>query len=138
MPDQLALELMPNMTELARLNTAIDAFGQGHHWSPKTLFQVKLALEEAVMNILSYGFDGQQSQLIWLKVVQKGQLLSIALTDNGVPFDPLERQPPDLDSNLEDRMVGGLGVYLIRQMMDNVSYQRQDGCNKLCMMKTVV
>lgn len=138
MPDQLALELMPNITELARLNTAIDAFGQGHHWSPKTLFQVKLALEEAVTNILSYGFDGQQTQLIWLKVVQEGRLLSIVLTDNGTPFDPLERPPPDLDSNLEDRMVGGLGVYLIRQMMDNVSYQRQDGCNKLCMMKNVV
>lgn len=138
MPDQLALELMPNITELARLNTAIDAFGQGHDWSPKTLFQVKLALEEAVTNILSYGFDGQQTQLIWLKVVQEGRLLSIVLTDNGTPFDPLERPPPDLDSNLEDRMVGGLGVYLIRQMMDNVSYQRQDGCNKLCMMKNVV
>lgn len=138
MPDQLALELMPNITELARLNTAIDAFGQGHHWSPKTLFQVKLALEEAVTNILSYGFDGQQTQLIWLKVVQEGRLLSIVLTDNGTPFNPLERPPPDLDSNLEDRMVGGLGVYLIRQMMDNVSYQRQDGCNKLCMMKNVV
>lgn len=138
MPDQLALELMPNMTELARLNTAIDAFGQGHHWSPKTLFQVKLALEEAVTNILSYGFDGQQTQLIWLKVVQEGRLLSIALTDNGIPFDPLERPPPDLDSNLEDRMVGGLGVYLIRQMMDDVSYQRQDGWNRLCMLKTVV
>lgn len=138
MPDQLALELMPNITELARLNTAIDAFGQGHHWSPKTLFQVKLALEEAVTNILSYGYDGQKTQLIWLKVVQEGRLLSIVLTDNGTPFDPLERPPPDLDSNLEDRMVGGLGVYLIRQMMDNVSYQRQDGCNKLCMMKNVV
>ena len=138
MPDQLALELMPNITELARLNTAIDAFGQGHHWSPQTLFQVKLALEEAVTNILSYGYDGQKTQLIWLKVVQEGRLLSIVLTDNGTPFDPLERPPPDLDSNLEDRMVGGLGVYLIRQMMDNVSYQRQDGCNKLCMMKNVV
>lgn len=138
MPDQLALELMPNISELARLGTAIDAFGQGHHWSPKTLFQVKLALEEAVTNILSYGFDDQQTQLIWLKVVQEGRLLSIVLTDNGTPFDPLERPPPDLDSNLEDRMVGGLGVYLIRQMMDNVSYQRQDGCNKLCMMKNVV
>ena len=137
MSDQLVLDLKPNMTEVERIHDAIDAFGHDHQWSPKSLYQVKLALEEAVVNILSYGFAGQPSQRILLTLSQQDQLLSVEICDNGLAFDPLQRAAPDLDSSLEDRAVGGLGVHLIRQMMDLVCYQRSDGWNRLQMSKSL-
>ena len=137
MPNQLALELMADMAELERLNDAIDGFGEANHWSPKSLFQVKLALEELVVNTLSYGFNGQDEQRILLKLIQENQQVTIELSDNGLAFDPLQKPPPDLDASLEDREVGGLGVYLVRQMMDSVTYQRVGEWNRLFMTKTL-
>lgn len=137
MPNQLALELMADMAELERLNDAIDSFGETNHWSPKSLFQVKLALEELVVNTLSYGFDGQDEQRILLKLIQENQQVTIELSDNGLAFDPLQKPPPDVEASLEDRAVGGLGVYLVRQMMDSVTYQRIGEWNRLFMTKTL-
>ena len=137
MPNQLALELMADMAELERLNDAIDSFGETNHWSPKSLFQVKLALEELVVNTLSYGFNGQDEQRILLKLIQEDQQVTIELSDNGLAFDPLLKPPPDVEASLEDRAVGGLGVYLVRQMMDSVTYQRIGEWNRLFMTKTL-
>lgn len=128
---------MADMAELERLNEAIDNFGETNHWSPKSLFQVKLALEEVVTNTLSYGFNGQHGQRILLKLIQENQHVTIDLSDNGVAFDPLQQPPPDLNASLEDREVGGLGVYLVRQMMDSVTYRRHGEWNQLRMTKTL-
>lgn len=137
MPNQLALELMADMAELERLNDAIESFGETNHWSPKSLFQVKLTLEEVVTNTLSYGFNGQQGQRILLRLIQEDQHLTIEVADNGVAFDPLQKPPPDLGASLEDREVGGLGVYLVRQMMDSVTYRRNGEWNQLRMTKSI-
>jgi serine/threonine-protein kinase RsbW len=136
MPNQLALELMADMAELERLNDTIDSFGETNHWSPKSLFQIKLTLEELVTNTLSYGFNGQHGQRILLKLVQEDHHVSIEVSDNGIAFDPLQKPPPDLGASLEDREVGGLGVYLVRQMMDSVTYRRIGEWNQLHMTKT--
>jgi anti-sigma regulatory factor (Ser/Thr protein kinase) len=137
MPNQLALELTADMAELERLNDAIDSFGETSHWSEKSLFQVKLAIEEVVINTLSHGFNGQHGQRILLKLIQVDHHLTVEISDNAVAFDPLQRPPPDLNASLEDREVGGLGIYLARQMMDSVAYQRIGDWNHLLMTKTM-
>lgn len=137
MPVQLALELTADLAELERMNDAVDSFGQTHAWSPKSLFQVKLALEEVVVNAISYGSDGQHGHRILLNLSQQDHTLSVEIIDNGIPFDPLQKPPPDFESSLEDRPVGGLGVYLVRQMMDSVTYQRDGEWNRLRLTKVL-
>ena len=137
MSAQLVLELVAELPQLEPLNDAIDAFAEAQAWSPEALFQVKLAVEEVVVNVMSYGGEGGRVPLIRFSLVQHEGQVSIEIADNGVAFDPLDRPPPDLESSLEDRAVGGLGVFLVRQMMDSVSYRRDDGWNRLALAKAL-
>jgi serine/threonine-protein kinase RsbW len=69
---------------------------------------------------------------------QQGDLVSMEISDDGIPYDPLTAPPPDLESDLDDRPVGGLGVFLIRELMDSVSYRFEDGRNHLLVTKALV
>jgi serine/threonine-protein kinase RsbW len=131
----LTLEFLTELPELERINAAIDQFSNAQGWTPESLFQVQLVLEEVVANVISYGSGGERPPMVSVKLMQEGLHLSIEISDNGIPFDPVKRADPDLNASLHDRAVGGLGVYLVRQLMDSVSYQREDGKNILSITK---
>jgi serine/threonine-protein kinase RsbW len=133
----LSLELIADLTELEKLNDALDKLAQTQRWSEESLFQVRLALEEVVVNIISYGADGERLPKIHVELSQLGSQLKIVVVDDGIAFDPLQNSGPDLNTTLDERSVGGLGVYLVRQLMDTVSYQRDAGQNKLSITKAV-
>ena len=104
----------------------------------KLVFTLNLALDELVTNVVSYGYDepaGDRDITVAL-AVGDGRLTA-TLEDDGRPFDPLAKAPPDIDSSLEDRRIGGLGVHFVRTMMDDVQYRRVDGRNRLTLVKTL-
>ncbi len=95
-------------------------------------FKIRLCTEEAVENVVRYAYkDGAGYLEIGTEVVD-GSLV-ISLVDSGKPFNPLEKPDPDITLSAEDRDIGGLGIFLCKQMMDAVSYRFEDGCNKLTM-----
>ena len=101
-------------------------------------FKLRLSIEEAVENVVRYAYDGG---IGWLETKidfnQDTLLLTIQLRDAGVPFNPLEKEDPDLTLSAEDRNIGGLGIYLCKKMMDNIEYRYEDGNNVLTMTKKV-
>lgn len=101
-------------------------------------FKLRLSIEEAVENVVRYAYDGG---IGWLETGidfdQDSLLLTIQLRDAGVPFNPLEKQDPDLTLSAEERKIGGLGIYLCKKMMDNIEYRYEDGNNVLTMTKKV-
>lgn len=101
-------------------------------------FKLRLSIEEAVENVVRYAYDGG---IGWLETNidfnQDTLLLTIQLRDAGVPFNPLEKEDPDLTLSAEDRNIGGLGIYLCKKMMDNIEYRYEDGNNVLTMTKRV-
>jgi len=99
------------------------------------LFPFELALEEVFMNVVMHGGSGHGPSTVWLELERGDGTLSMRLSDNGPAFDPLALPTPDLDAPIEERAVGGLGVHLVRQMMDGVSYAYCDGRNTLHMWK---
>lgn len=102
------------------------------------LFQIRLAVEEVVENIVNYAYEnGNGSLEVEVECEKDGAVLSIALRDKGRPFNPLEKEDPDLTLNAEDRPIGGLGIFLCKQLMDNVMYQYENGCNVLTLRKNV-
>jgi serine/threonine-protein kinase RsbW len=125
------------LMELERVNSELDTFAAQHSWSTKSLFQIKLAVEEVVVNTISYGFGNQPVPRIVLKLRQTDAQVTVEVSDNGMAFDPLQKPVPDLDASLEDRAIGGLGVYLVRQLMDQVTYARQGEWNQLLMTKMI-
>ncbi len=97
-------------------------------------FDIQLAVDEAVSNVVAHSY-GSRSGPITLRVQQDGRDVIIELVDEGTPFDPAAAPDPDLTGSLEERRIGGLGIYFMRKMMDELSYQRDDQRNVLRMIK---
>ena len=131
MTAQLALKVENKVDELQHVYDAIEEFGRQEEWDARLAFRVQLVIEEMVINVMNYGHE-DGSHEIEITMDSEPDLLTIEITDDGKPFDPLEDAPePDLAGSLEDRRVGGLGVYLVRTMMDDMSYRREQGKNHL-------
>ncbi len=105
---------------------------------PDLRFKIELSVEEAVDNVVQYAYEGG---IGWLEagtsLDDKSLVLTIELRDAGVPFNPLEKEDPDITLSAKERPVGGLGIYLCKQMMDSISYRYEDGNNVLVMTKRV-
>ena len=102
-------------------------------------FKIELSVEEAVENVVQYAYEGG---IGWLEagtsLDDKSLILTIELRDAGVPFNPLEKEDPDITLSADERPVGGLGIYICKSMMDSIDYRYEDGNNVLVMKKRVV
>jgi anti-sigma regulatory factor (Ser/Thr protein kinase) len=123
-------------TFLANLETlpAIVGFVSEHAAAmgvhPKRVMHLELAVEEAAVNICSYAYEIPPGE-VTVRITPEPGVVRIELMDNGVPFDPLSMDAPDIKSELENREVGGLGIFLIRRMLDEVHYSRRGDQNIL-------
>lgn len=100
------------------------------------LFKIRLAVEEVVENVVRYAYEQGNG---WMEVSteRQGSRLIIQLRDAGKPFDPLAKEDPDITLSVEDRPIGGLGIFLCKKLMDDVSYAYVDQCNVLTIQKEV-
>ncbi len=127
----VALKLTSGRDELAAITDAVEDLGRRERWPDALLFRVNLALEELGLNIMDYGYDGGPCD-IDIVLTSDDDAVTIEIIDGGPPFDPLHDAPtPDLDASIEDRRIGGLGVYLVRTLMDDLRYRREHGKNHL-------
>lgn len=98
-------------------------------------YAVRLACEELIVNVVSYAYPAGTDGYIELDITDEGEALRIEICDGGKPFNPIEKEAPDVTQCPEDRDIGGLGIYLVLQTMDEVTYQYEEGKNKLVLMK---
>ena len=97
--------------------------------------QIRLAVEEAVVNVIDYAYPEGVEGDITVQVLSDGRVMHVKIIDSGVPFDPTEVQKADTTLSAEDRRIGGLGILLVREQMDSINYERTDGKNVLTLMK---
>ena len=134
---QITLELAADMAGLEKADKTLDELALAVQLPQETLFHVRLVLEEVLMNVISYGADGAKVPDVQLNMEQKEGMLCMEIADNGIAFDPLQLPSPDLDAEIDDRPIGGLGIFLVRELMDTVTYRRDGDWNRLMVTKTV-
>ena len=133
MKNQLSLVLRNETKELERMAEEVSAWCRANDISESAEFQVNLTLDEIVSNVIRHGWkDGGEHQLD-VRIFLLEDELRLEVEDDATPFNPLEAPPPDISSPLEERPIGGLGVHLVRQIMDELAYRRLDGKNLLVM-----
>lgn len=132
-----SLTLSNRISELERLAQSLAAFGKAHRLPDQVSQALGLALDEIVTNIISYGYDDQAEHQIHLRLSMQAGEVTVDVEDDGRPFNPLEKATPDVTAPLEERAEGGLGIHLVRTMLDNVEYRRQDGKNRLSLRKRI-
>ena len=123
--------------QLPVLTQFLQDFWSAADLPPAETVTFELALEEIFMNVVMHGSPAGRVPRVEVSLALCDGCLTLMIEDDGPSFDPLSLAAPDVTAGLEERRVGGLGVYLVRQMMDAVSYQRLGGRNKLSMTKRV-
>jgi anti-sigma regulatory factor (Ser/Thr protein kinase) len=132
---KLSLKVEPRAEELDTITVAVEEFGDAEQWPPDLIFRVNLVLEEVGLNIINHGRTDDLHE-IEITVTSKPESLTIEIVDNGLPFDPRKDAPePDVDAGVAERPIGGLGVYLVRTMMDELRYRREGDRNYLTLVK---
>lgn len=100
-------------------------------YSEDSINKICLSIEEVVVNIISYGFPDDVKEDITIEVWQKDGNLTIEVIDSGLPFNPLESKDPDVNAPLEQRDIGGLGIFFVKQLTDQLTYERLNDRNIL-------
>ena len=131
------LELKNNLSELDPFCRTCEEIGRSIGISDKSIFEMNLALDELFTNIISYGFQDQQEHTIKIVITIEGDLLHMCIEDDGLPFNPLTSKTPDFQCGIEECKIGGLGIHLIRKLMDDVQYQRLADKNILVLKRKI-
>lgn len=98
----------------------------------KTQIQIDVAVEELFSNIAFYAYQPETgAAAVCVEALENPHAVAVTFIDGGTPYDPLAREDPDITLSAEERKIGGLGIYMVKQTMDDVSYQYQDGRNIL-------
>jgi anti-sigma regulatory factor (Ser/Thr protein kinase) len=123
--------------EIGRAAEFAEQFGAAHGLSEDEVMSVNLVLDEVMANVIEHGSEAGSTHEIRVTLALEGDQLGIEVMDDARAFDPLQLAPPDLDLPLEERPVGGLGIHIVRSVMDSVAYERRDGRNIITMRKTI-
>jgi anti-sigma regulatory factor (Ser/Thr protein kinase) len=130
-------ELKNDLSELKALHRHLNIWGEDIGLPAISISRLNICLDELFTNIVSYGFDDDLEHNIIFTLNGDNNFVIINIEDNGIPFNPLEKVDPDFPENVEDAKIGGLGIHIIRKLMDNVTYERKQGKNKLTMKKNI-
>jgi anti-sigma regulatory factor (Ser/Thr protein kinase) len=123
---------------VAEVNAAFAGFAEAHAMPADVRRSVNVALDELLANAVSHGQTGRDPCSVTVEVELDLERVTVTVTDDGAPFDPFGRDAPDTSLSLEERAIGGLGIHLVGQLMDQVSYQRRDGHNVVVLVKQLV
>lgn len=130
----MRIRVKTEIEQLKTIDQALDELLREQPCGEETQTQIHLCVEELFVNIVSYAYEGGTGMAEIEMHIENG-VLSITFYDWGIPYNPLEKEPPDLLSGAEERAVGGLGIYMVRCMMDQIEYERKENQNCLCIRK---
>jgi anti-sigma regulatory factor (Ser/Thr protein kinase) len=132
---RLHLELSIKAKGLLLMREAVDELGRRHGASAEVLYAVKLALDEMLTNVISYGYEDQGEHAIAVRLAIAGSEIVAEIEDDARTFNPLEAPAPKVETPLQEKPLGGLGIHLSRTMLDRLEYRRENGKNILTIRK---
>jgi sigma-B regulation protein RsbU (phosphoserine phosphatase) len=123
--------------DLEAVEAVLDRLAERARVPSDTMSQVRVVCDEVLANVIAHGFPDEAEHEIEVSVAMGGRRLVLTVSDDGVPFDPLTVPPPDTSQPLEQRPIGGLGIHLVRHLVDEVAYERRGDRNVLTLVKAV-
>lgn len=132
-----SLTLPNNVEFIPQLAAFIEEVTESHGIDPSVMMSINLALEEAVVNVMNYAYPEGTLGEIDISVTFSGGSITFTIQDTGTPFDPTKVSNPDTSLSAEERPIGGLGIYLVRELMDEVSYCYENNHNILTLKKKI-
>ena len=137
MTAELSLQIINNRPEIRNLRNRFDSYAEDNEIPTKVIHDVQLALDEVVTNIVEYGYDDDDTHMIDLRFSLENQSLKIIIIDDANPYNILDKENPHTSQSLEDKPIGGLGIFLVKHLMTNIDYEYRDGKNHLSLTKSL-
>jgi serine/threonine-protein kinase RsbW len=137
MDHRISITLKNQLSEIERLSHILDEFGRVHDLPIRDLRTINLALDEILTNVISYGYDDPHEHQITVRLSLVHGELTAEVEDDGCPFNPLEFPAVNTEKPVAERSIGGLGIHLVRKLMDKLEYKRQRTGNLLVMRKKI-
>jgi anti-sigma regulatory factor (Ser/Thr protein kinase) len=134
---RLSIVLANKPIEIVRLVELVEAFTQEHGVPSDAAYAMTLSLDEMAANSIRHAYADGGDRPVWIELVLADGELRASVTDEGPPFNPLLAEAPDLSLPIEERGIGGLGIHIVRTMMDGVDYERAGNRNIVSMHKAV-
>ena len=125
------------IAELERLAVFVEEVSEQLNLDAETAMNLNLALEEVVSNVILYAYPQKMSEFINVMASSDDKVLVFTITDKGEEFDPTKVEEADITLSAEDREIGGLGIFIVKNIMNEVTYQRLDGKNILTLKKNI-
>ena len=126
-----------DVKNLSEVMEFIDSFLESVNCPPKAQMQIDTSVEEIFVNIASYAYSEGKGTADIEIYLTNDNAVCIEMTDSGKPFNPLANADPDTSLTASERKIGGLGIFMVKKMMDKVEYLRYDNCNKLYLYKKI-
>ena len=131
MSERVTFTVETKPEQLEEITSQVEEMAERESWPADLTFKINLVLEEVGLNIMNHGYESGLHE-IEITMISEDNALTLEIADDGKPFDPLNDAPlPDVDAAMEDRPIGGLGIHLVRTMMDELCYRRKQGKNRL-------
>jgi anti-sigma regulatory factor (Ser/Thr protein kinase) len=127
----MLVKIKNNIEEISRVCDKIREFCVEIGAPDEKYHDLVLILDEIVANVINYAYPDGKEHTFTLQMDKEGEYISITLVDDGIPFDPLSQEDPDVDSSIEERQIGGLGIFIVKQLSEVVEYSRVDDQNRL-------
>ncbi|MBV8410095.1 MAG: ATP-binding protein [Alphaproteobacteria bacterium] len=127
--------MAPRLLELGKLLGRVDAFGVEMGFSPEDAYRVVLVLDELITNIIVHGVEASEVRHIVVDLHYRQPDLEMEISDPGRPFDPRAVSPPDTDKGIAERKIGGLGIHVVRTLVDSIDYRYDAGRNVVTLVK---
>jgi serine/threonine-protein kinase RsbW len=134
---RISLELPSTPEDVMRGVETVEAFCRERQIPQTAIHAVMLAVEEVASNIVNHAYQPDSGQTFQLTVMHEGDRLMVELRDHGPAFDPLQASAPDLETDPDERDIGGLGIHLVRHYMEQIQYHREGEENVLLMTKVI-
>ena len=134
---QHSLTLPNDVNTIPQLNEFLDTFCEEGGVDMETTMSLNLAMEEAVVNVMDYAYPKGTEGSVNIEARLDDGDITFVITDNGIPFDPTAKEDADTTLPLDERNIGGLGIFLTRQIMDEIEYERDNDRNILTLRKYI-
>jgi len=133
---EVKITVKNRIEDLLRLNSVFESFATQHEIGGRLRYHLLVSIEEILTNIIKYGFDEEGVHPIHITFRHINEKVEMEFEDRGREFNPLEISEPDLDTPIENRQLGGLGIHLVKKMMDEAKYRREGDRNILMLRKS--
>ena len=133
---EVTVRIEKDLSEMAKVDEKLDEFAEQFGVPPAIAATFHIIFDDLLNNVISYGYNDEQRHFIDISLELTANSLIVSIADDGVPFNPLAETAPDTTLSIEDRPIGGMGIHLVINMVDDISYQRTADKNVLTLTKS--